>query len=127
MNERLDDNLVRQGIWELVLPSFIIAEFIAVLAALFLSLNASRRISVPLYKMNQFAMALQEGDLRFRMHFRKDDELEELAASCNGVVDKLAVTLKEVSHILEKSEIAEQPEVKKLRLALNRLDAQFPK
>ena len=79
--------LDRQGLLQLLLPAVGGTAFAGMLLGWILSLGASRRIALPIYKIQHWAHRISEGDLLARVVFRKADKLDELANACNTALD----------------------------------------
>ncbi|MFA4982503.1 MAG: HAMP domain-containing protein [Candidatus Omnitrophota bacterium] len=77
------------------------------LLALFLFIGgifASHKIAGPIYRIEQSAEAIREGDLRVNFHTRKDDELKEAALVLEDMVESLRgdiLKIKAISIALE--------------------------
>ncbi|MDD5422694.1 MAG: HAMP domain-containing protein [Candidatus Omnitrophica bacterium] len=77
------------------------------LLALFLFIGgifASHKIAGPIYRIEQSAEAIREGDLRVNFHIRKDDELKEAALVLEDMVESLRgdiLKIKAISIALE--------------------------
>jgi nitrogen fixation/metabolism regulation signal transduction histidine kinase len=64
-----------------------VVEIIAILIAFGIGLISSRRIAVPIYKIEKWASNLKAGKLNAPLVFREDDHLNELTTQCNNVTD----------------------------------------
>ena len=68
--------------------SFMIAA-LAIAAGFVVSLFYARRLSVPILKLEAFTRKIAAGELDERIHIQTGDEVEQLAASVNFMVDEL--------------------------------------
>ena len=82
----LDDNdLAKQQILGLILPTLIISSAAALLVAFCIGLYASRKYAVPVYKIEQWASMLMGGKMTAILKFREQEEMKELSQKCNEV------------------------------------------
>jgi methyl-accepting chemotaxis protein len=79
-----------------------------VLLGWLLTLGASRRIALPIYKVGQWAQKVSEGDLHVRLGFRDGDGLESLAKGCNSVVDTFRDGLLDLETMSQDAKIPEE-------------------
>jgi methyl-accepting chemotaxis protein len=105
--------LDHSGLLAVLTPAVAGPAVAGVLLGWLLTLGASRRIALPIYKVKQWAEKVSEGDLHARLGFRPGDGLESLAESCNSVVD----TVRSGYADLEKMSLDEKiPEAVRIRL-----------
>ncbi|MFW5959684.1 MAG: hypothetical protein ACOCSE_01035 [Chitinivibrionales bacterium] len=85
--------------------------FISLIISIIAGLISSRKAAVPIYKMEKWIEAVEEGHLRARMHFReKNTEISELAHRCNNFSHKISdiyVKLRESSEKMTPEEMSE--------------------
>jgi len=74
--------------------------FIVLIA--FSSIFVSHRIAGPIYRFEQSAKTIAEGDLSLRIHLRKGDELHELAECFNVMTEHLEAIVKNDRKIISK-------------------------
>jgi methyl-accepting chemotaxis protein len=87
MSDNIMQDLELKNILQIILPSVISVEIIAILIAFGISLISSRKIAVPIYKIEQWAARLKSGKLSTKIVFRESDHLNDLTAQCNGVTE----------------------------------------
>ena len=80
-------SLDHSGLLAVLTPAIAGPTIAGVLLGWLLTLGASRRIALPIYKVKQWAEKVSTGDLHARLGFRHGDGLESLAESCNSLVD----------------------------------------
>ena len=79
--------MVEENLMDVVVPAFVIADMVSLAIGLAVSLYFSRKISVPIYRINKWAEVVTSGDLSFRLKFRPGDDLQSLEHACNRVSD----------------------------------------
>lgn len=87
MSNNIRQDLELASILSVVLPSLIVAQLVSYLIALGIGLLSSRKVAVPVYKMEKWTAELAKGNLGYRMFFREGDQLQELARRCNDAAD----------------------------------------
>jgi methyl-accepting chemotaxis protein len=101
------------GLLPLLTPAVAGTTIAGMLLGWLLTLGASRRIALPIFKVEQWTQKVSEGNLHLRLSFRDSDRLESLAEGCNSVVD----TFRDVLMDLEKMSLdAKIPEEVRNRL-----------
>jgi len=92
---------------------FWLAETLAVVflvvGVVILMVLMSHRIAGPLWRVEQSAKAIADGDLTVSVKFRKDDEMQQLADQMNGMVDGLRSRVYEIKNLSMK--LTEQAEL----------------
>ncbi len=68
---------------------FWVAFFVSAMVGLIVGLWASRKIALPIYKVEQWAKAVGDGDLTVRLGMRDNDYWENMANTCNGITGDL--------------------------------------
>jgi len=105
MTESLDEDLIRHSIWSLILPSAGPSLFASLIVGVYIALDASRKIALPLFKIKQWATALFAGNLDYYVTLRKGDDLFELEASCKQISRKYNEIINEIKDVLDGQEI----------------------
>lgn len=100
--------LDHSGLLAVLAPAIAGPAIAGVLLGWLLTLGASRRIALPIYKVKQWADKVAEGDLHARLGFRPGDELESLSDSCNSVVDTVRAGILELEKMSEDEKIPEE-------------------
>jgi methyl-accepting chemotaxis protein len=83
-------------------------------SALF-SIYLTHRLAGPLYRFEQHANALAQGDLSIRIKLRRGDELQELASMINKTVTQMDTALGEIVHLQVTREAALQAIIVRLK------------
>lgn len=88
-----DSRLAIMSTADFILPTLLFTSLVVILvvgtATAFIALFISHRIAGPVYRLNQDLAKLKDGDLAQSFHLRREDELQSLAASLNGAVQKI--------------------------------------
>ena len=94
-NEQLIDIFMRGNeilMWKMV---------VAIIFICFVSIFVSHKIAGPVYRFEQSAKIIANGDFSYRIRLRKGDELHELAQAFNGMTESLESIVKENNKVLE--------------------------
>lgn len=127
MSNDIMQDLELKSILGIVLPSLLAVQTITILVAFGISLFSSRKIAVPLYKVEKWASRLKTGNLNTTLAFREEDGLEDLISNCNGVSHFYHSLLSEIKESVRC--IEQQPQdldnvniqTKKMKDLLNRV------
>ncbi|GEM_PF-466157 len=79
----------RENITSIILPSLLISSIINVVIAAGIGFYASRKYAVPIFKLEQWAKLLQNGQMTAQLHFREKEEFKQLCDSCNRLTEDL--------------------------------------
>ena len=93
-NEQLIDVFAKGNeilIWKMV---------VAIIFICFVSIFVSHKIAGPVYRFEQSANIIANGDFSYRIRLRKGDELHELAKAFNGMTESLESIVKENNKVL---------------------------
>jgi hypothetical protein len=101
MSNDFEKPLVRQSLLSLALPGLLFAEGVTLLIGFLIALSVSRKIAVPLYKLERWARAIAEGDLSVHLHFREKGQYTALMESCNAAGMRVRSALAELDRLLE--------------------------
>lgn len=98
-------------------PGFGIAAAVSLLVGILVGTYASRKVALPIYKVEKWSKSLQEGNLKAKLGMRNQDYWEEMAKNCNTFTHDLRKNFKmlQSNKSLSESELRE-----KLNLFLNR-------
>ncbi len=91
--------------------------FILVPSAVLFSLYVTHRVAGPLYRLEQYAKELEQGNLALRIRLRKGDDLQEIAGTLN-------VALANIDQALVEIRDHEAPERKALQRCVESCRAQ---
>jgi len=108
MSNDVMQDLELQSILGVVLPPIIAVEIIAVCIAFGIGLVSSRKIAVPLYKIEKWAARIKNGNLKTKLAFREEYQFKELTTQCNAVTDFYRKTFNSINQHIEI--IAQQPD-----------------
>jgi methyl-accepting chemotaxis protein len=100
--------LDHSGLLAVLTPAIAGPAIAGVLLGWLLTLGASRRIALPIYKVKQWADKVSDGDLGARLGFRPGDGLESLAESCNSSVDAVRTGYVELQQMAQDEKIPKE-------------------
>lgn len=87
MSNDVKQDLELKNILGVILPSLIAAQAVSFIIAFAVGLFSSRKVAVPLYKIERWAQQLSKGNLRTRLMFREKKEMMDIVLACNNVAD----------------------------------------
>jgi methyl-accepting chemotaxis protein len=127
MSNNVMEDLKLQSILGLILPALVAAQVATLLVALGIGLFSSRKVAVPLYKIENWAAQLRNGNLNTRLAFRETKEMQDITHLCNGVAETYRDVFSRVDQSLKVIEQAPSEkdsvtfEAMKLRKILEKL------
>jgi methyl-accepting chemotaxis protein len=104
MSNNVMEDLQLQSILGIILPALITAQVVSIIIVILIGLFSSRKIAVPLYKIEQWARHLRAGELNAYLAFRETSEMKDLVGQCNGVTEKFKQTLIEIKSAADAME-----------------------
>ncbi|MDO5576263.1 MAG: hypothetical protein Q4F84_04225, partial [Fibrobacter sp.] len=107
MGNDLMQDLQLKSMLGIVLPPIVIVELIAILISFGMGLYSSRKIAVPIYKIEKWAARLKSGKLNTTLAFREENSFKELTIQCNGVSEFYRKIFTEINN--HNKMIAENP------------------
>ncbi len=107
MSNDVMQDLELKNLLSIILPSIVIVEIVAIFIAFGIGLISSRKIAVPIYKIEKWASRLRNGKLNTTLMFREEDHLTELTTQCNSVTEYYKSLFQEISK--HSTAIAENP------------------
>jgi methyl-accepting chemotaxis protein len=116
--------LQKESIVWLILPTLIISSVVALALAFGIGLYASRKYAVPVFKIEQWASQMLNGDMTSVLRFREKEEMKDLSNKCN----ELGTMFREIMVGIQKDVKALQragirgPEVDAIAEKLGRLE-----
>ncbi len=122
MSNNITEDLQLESVLGLVLPAVIAAQLVSLMIGVGIGMFSSRRVAVPIYKIEKWASQLREGNLLAQLGFREKGELKELALSCNGVSDTYRSLLEEIEEVTQSIE-QHLDEPREVAMGLTRLRA----
>ncbi|HEX3018772.1 MAG TPA: hypothetical protein VHP36_00650 [Chitinispirillaceae bacterium] len=84
MSNDVMQDLELQNILGIILTPIIAVEFVAIFISFGIGLFSSRKIAVPLFKIEKWVYELSKGKLNTELAFREDDHLNDLTVKCNA-------------------------------------------
>jgi len=89
MSNDVMQDLELTNILGIILPALIVAQFVSLVIAFGIGMFSSRKVAVPVYKIEKWAGQLRAGNLNTRLVFREKEQkmTSELTRECNAVVD----------------------------------------
>ncbi len=128
MSNNITDDLALHSILGLILPAIITAQTVTMLIALGIGMFSSRKVAVPIYKIEKWASQLKRGKLNTHLAFREERQMRDLTIQCNAVVDKYRAIFKNIEKSLDQLEEREsspeevQKELRNIRETLSSLE-----
>lgn len=105
--DKLTQELNREHIVFLILPTLLVSVIVSVIVAFGIGLYASRKYAVPIYKLEQWASLLIGGKLAAMLRFREKEEMKELSDKCNQLSKEMMdrfLQIKNLSKTLKENE-----------------------
>jgi methyl-accepting chemotaxis protein len=93
---QVNNELMRENIINLLLPTLAISSLVGLIVAAGIGLYASRKYAVPIYKIENWASMILNGNMGAVLKFREHEEMRELSEKCNEVTAMLRNTLLEI-------------------------------
>lgn len=87
--DKVTQELSREHIVYLILPTLLISSIVSILVSLGVGLYASRKYAVPVYKLEQWASLLRMGKMSALLRFREKEEMAELSTTCNKLSSEM--------------------------------------
>ncbi|MDR2694237.1 MAG: hypothetical protein LBB74_08525 [Chitinispirillales bacterium] len=75
--------LQKESVVWLIFPTLIISTVVGLALAFGIGLYASRKYAVPVFKIEQWASQILNGDMTVVLRFREKEEMQELSKKCN--------------------------------------------
>lgn len=101
----------RFNIVVILLPSIIISSIVNIAIGFAVGLFASRKYAVPIYKLEQWASLLRDGNMAASLRFREKEEMQNLSQTCNDLSKGLRqkfLAIKEQAESLKKNSNAKE-------------------
>ena len=113
--------LVEENLMDVVIPAFVISDVVSLAIGLWLALYFSRKISVPIYRVRQWAGKVSSGDLSYRLKFRPGDDLDTLEEACNEVGETYAKIIADLRKQLADADLPPSPRLDGIKSTLGKL------
>jgi methyl-accepting chemotaxis protein len=121
VNENLMHALVEENLMDVVIPAFVVSDVVSLLIGLWLALYFSRKVSVPIYRVKQWAETITSGDLAYRLKFRPGDERQVLEDACNKVGGHYASVIEDLRRQIAEVDSSDSPKIQGIKSTLERL------
>jgi len=124
MFNEFNNALQKESIIRLILPTLVISSVVALALAFGIGLYASRKYAVPVFKIEQWASQILNGDMTSVLRFREKEEMRDLSNKCN----EMGTMFREIMAGIQKDVKALQragirgPEVDAIAEKLGRLE-----
>jgi len=99
MSNNIMEDLKLHSLLGLVLPALVAAQIAGVLITLAIGFFLSRKIAVPLYKIERWAEQIRQGNLKTSLAFREPEQMQELTDRCNS----MAAAYREIFNSIRQS------------------------
>jgi methyl-accepting chemotaxis protein len=100
--EKLTQELSREHIVYLILPSLLVSTLVSILVSFGIGLYSSRKYAVPIYKLEQWATLLKNGKLSVLLRFREKEEMKELSDKCNQLAMEFRERFIQIKHLSDQ-------------------------
>jgi methyl-accepting chemotaxis protein len=87
--DKLSQELNREHIVFLILPTLLVSAVVAVLVSFGIGLYSSRKYAVPIYKLEQWVALLRKGKMGAMLRFREKEEMKDLSDTCNQLTAEI--------------------------------------
>ncbi len=102
MSNNIMEDLKLQSILGIILPALISAQLVSLVIGFAIGCFSSRKVAVPIYKIEKWATQLRNGKLNTHLAFREGEEMKELTIQCNAVADKFKRMCNDISDSVER-------------------------
>lgn len=103
MSNDVMQDLELTSVLGIILPALITAQLVSLVIAFAIGLFSSRKVAVPIYKIEKWATQLRAGNLNTKLVFRERERktTSELTRECNGVSDFYKALFSEIGAATE--------------------------
>ncbi len=108
MSSDFEKPLVRQSLLGIALPGLLFAEGVTLFIGFIIALLVSRKIAVPLYKLERWAESIADGNLNCNLSFREKGQYKELMEYCNASGIRIRKTFIELDDVLNRPELSKE-------------------
>jgi methyl-accepting chemotaxis protein len=124
VNAGLMEVMVEENLMDVVVPAFVIADLVSLAIGMAVSLYFSRKISIPIYRINKWAEVVTSGDLTFRLKFRPGDDLQSLESACNRVADTYGKVIDDLRRQITEANLPLSAQMASIQTAPKRAPAE---
>ena len=104
LNTNEDSPIEQRSMIRTVAPSLAVALVLGSLLTVLIALFSSRRIALPIFKVQRWAEELARGNLRARLQFREKQAMRSVSDPCNKAVENLCDTFQNLEAALRTLE-----------------------
>lgn len=128
MSNDVMQDLELKNILGIILTPIITVEFVAILVSFVIGLFSSRKVAVPLYKIEKWVADLSKGKLNTELTFREEDHLTDLSEKCNAATEFYRKSLTRINLIAENisrnpaDQVQVHKDISAIREILGRID-----
>jgi len=116
--------LGKESVVGLIFPTLVISSLVGLALAFGIGLYASRKYAVPVFKIEQWASQILNGDMTAALRFREKEEMKDLSDKCNelgAMFREIMVGIQKDVKELQNSGVR-GPQVDSIAEKLGRLD-----
>jgi len=95
---------------------FGIAACVSLLVGMVIGTYASRKVALPIFKVEQWAEGLKKGDFTVHLGMRDSDYWQKMANTCNGFTSEMRENLKQVQNLTSDDHENLKSDIKKIFL-----------
>jgi methyl-accepting chemotaxis protein len=119
-----NNNLQKENILFLILPTLIISATVGLMVALGIGMYASRKFAVPIYKIEQWTSMLLRGQMTAILKFREQEEMKDLSQRCNELGAHIRDTLLDIKGKVKAMQTAgiKSPELESIASRLGAME-----
>lgn len=100
MSNDVMQDLELTSVLGIILPALIIAQVVSLFIAIGIGMFSSRKVAVPVYKLEKWAQQLKKGKLKTHLGFRETNEMKDLMIQCNALADTYRAIFKKIENSL---------------------------
>lgn len=104
MSNDITQNLELTSILGIILPALITAQLVSLLLAVAIGLFSSRKVAVPVYKLERWAAQLKNGKLNTQLGFRETGTMKDLTVQCNALAGTYRQIFSDIDALLKSME-----------------------
>ncbi|MBN1984149.1 MAG: hypothetical protein JW795_21645 [Chitinivibrionales bacterium] len=101
MSNDIMQDLQLRTVVGIVLPPMIAAQVVSFLIAIGIGMFSSRKVAVPIYKLERWASQIRVGKFKTQLAFRENKIMRELTIECNGLASMLCRLFSDIDRSLE--------------------------
>lgn len=118
-------DFINNRVWKLAVHTFLVGAILIILVS-FVSIYLSKRITNPLTVLSKGAEIIGEGDLDYKIHLEKGDEIGDLAAAFNSMAERLNIYMEDLQVTTREKEKIQSELTIARNIQLSMLPSNFP-